>query len=555
MFQISLIIIERYFYMKQTTHAFKESEVNESRRGSQLSLYIRVLMHACLLISVHILVFWYFPMNGNKSGIGHYYCKDLYDSERCNNFEINFFLKGFYILYLAYLIFAALQIRYGFPSFKRHALPLMREVSTPSLFIFKVYRNAPFFIEIRTLLDWIFTGTSLNLYQWLKFEDIYAQLFINKCVQKSLDEKPLGDPIEKCEKCYMGIASLVLIIIVILAPLIIFSTLNPIIEFNQVTSAGITISILFDNRAFKIFSINTAEKINTINETEWMENNFNENSELTTTDIDIMQNISMPQFSDTVWDISPPSLEQLCEFVNSNSSLYSLKVDYKFSRKYPENNKKIEFDTINLIQDDIIAKFGKMVCENTLLGPVTAGYRKLDWDNNTTNNTMAIELPFAIKQLIRLPSNGNYLAPVIISQNLFDDTLILNYSDHPRGGYWTAKMRDKNGQNIGIRLFTISDRFSKITLNYSIITFYISIVFAVGTILKYISIGSGSNLNFTDMKKTSHLETLCAGVYVSRMIGDIPKEEELYYELIEILRSPEITKMLTGPSSIKPKTD
>ena len=116
-------------------------------------------------------------------------------------------------------------------------------------------------------------------------------------------------------------------------------------------------------------------------------------------------------------------------------------------------------------------------------------------------------------------------------------------------------MRDKNGQNIGIRLFTISDRFSKITLNYSIITFYISIVFAVGTILKYISIGSGSNLNFTDMKKTSHLETLCAGVYVSRMIGDIPKEEELYYELIEILRSPEITKMLTGPSSIKPKTD
>ena len=151
--------------MKQTTHAFKESEVNESRRGSQLSLYIRVLMHACLLISVHILVFWYFPMNGNKSGIGHYYCKDLYDSERCNNFEINFFLKGFYILYLAYLIFAALQIRYGFPSFKRHALPLMREVSTPSLFIFKVYRNAPFFIEIRTLLDWIFTGTSLNLYQ------------------------------------------------------------------------------------------------------------------------------------------------------------------------------------------------------------------------------------------------------------------------------------------------------------------------------------------------------------------------------------------------------
>ena len=59
------------------------------------------------------------------------------------------------------------------------------------------------------------------------------------------------------------------------------------------------------------------------------------------------------------------------------------------------------------------------------------------------------------------------------------------------------------------------------------------------------------NVIMTDMRITKDLQILCEGIYISRMIGRFNKEEELYFELIDILRSPEIIKMITGSSSVK----
>ena len=57
------------------------------------------------------------------------------------------------------------------------------------------------------------------------------------------------------------------------------------------------------------------------------------------------------------------------------------------------------------------------------------------------------------------------------------------------------------------------------------------------------------------MPNPDPLINLCRGIYLSRMSGDLYREEMLYYELIDILRSPEIMKMLTGTSSIKKKEE
>jgi hypothetical protein len=37
------------------------------------------------------------------------------------------------------------------------------------------------------------------------------------------------------------------------------------------------------------------------------------------------------------------------------------------------------------------------------------------------------------------------------------------------------------------------------------------------------------------------------------MTGDLVREEVLYYELMDIFRSPELIKMVTGSSSVKNK--
>ena len=36
-------------------------------------------------------------------------------------------------------------------------------------------------MELRSLLDWVCTDSTLSLFHWLKMEDIYANIYILKC--------------------------------------------------------------------------------------------------------------------------------------------------------------------------------------------------------------------------------------------------------------------------------------------------------------------------------------------------------------------------------------
>lgn len=42
------------------------------------------------------------------------------------------------------------------------------------------FMAVPFVFELRTLMDWIWTDTSMTLMDWLKMEDIFASVFLLK---------------------------------------------------------------------------------------------------------------------------------------------------------------------------------------------------------------------------------------------------------------------------------------------------------------------------------------------------------------------------------------
>lgn len=39
------------------------------------------------------------------------------------------------------------------------------------------YMLTPFLFELRTLMDWIWTDSSMPLFEWLKMEDIFASIY------------------------------------------------------------------------------------------------------------------------------------------------------------------------------------------------------------------------------------------------------------------------------------------------------------------------------------------------------------------------------------------
>ena len=80
-----------------------------------------------------------------------------------------FALRAIYLTKAISLALQAIQIRHGLP----HKSTLYRQFLTSSVskvnfLCFRLYRALPFLYELRCVLDWSCTTTSLTMYDWLK---------------------------------------------------------------------------------------------------------------------------------------------------------------------------------------------------------------------------------------------------------------------------------------------------------------------------------------------------------------------------------------------------
>lgn len=52
------------------------------------------------------------------------------------------------------------------------------------------FRLVPFLVELRAVMDWVWTDTTLSLSNWMCVEDIYANIFIIKCSRETEKVRP-----------------------------------------------------------------------------------------------------------------------------------------------------------------------------------------------------------------------------------------------------------------------------------------------------------------------------------------------------------------------------
>ena len=91
----------------------------------------------------------------------------------------------------------------------RHAFIFMRHVNTWGYLGLQVFCGLPFMYELRAVLDWSCTPTTLKLFDWLKLEDISTSLYFVTCDRKAREGRQLGDRQPRYMKfCQVGITSL-----------------------------------------------------------------------------------------------------------------------------------------------------------------------------------------------------------------------------------------------------------------------------------------------------------------------------------------------------------
>ncbi len=126
-----------------------------------------------------------------------------------------------------------------------------------------------------------------------------------------------------------------------------------------------------------------------------------------------------------------------------------------------------------------------------------------------------------------------------------NSSLIIDYSRSYFSFNILEESLTKSKKNNGILFVTFSDLVSQTTASYDVLGFYISFILVIGKVIRSIISGEETRIILTEMPEPESLITLCEGIKISRYRRDFKKEEYLYYVLIDLMRSPEIIKIIT----------
>ena len=264
---------------------------------------------------------------------------------------MNPFLLGFYLLYCVYFLISALQIRYGLPEFRKGNFAMtMSDTGFINKTMLQIYLAIPFILELKIISDWTFTRTSLDLFQWIKFEGVFTDLFIAKCTNKSYIAHPLGKPMVFLQKLLLGCCGLFILILLIAGPLLFFSNFNPYAKDNLVTGSSVRVLLeanITDDGEVKQYGLfNTKRYISLKPIDNKSYQKLSKYRLIRNLDRKYFQKVVLSKISDSTWDISPPGEEDIYERVSNGSKGQKLPVNikfiYSFTRPYPPGQQNVE---------------------------------------------------------------------------------------------------------------------------------------------------------------------------------------------------------------------
>ena len=533
----------------------------------QIEYFNKPLLHKYILqifsaVICHIFIFVYFPMKGNFNLVNTIWC---IEDEECNDFINNIYIVIFYILYLIYLFLSSIQIRLGYFDIKRKSL--FKQNTTLTNIIAKIFNAIPFLPNIRNTIDWTFTSTCLDLFQWNKFESIYDTIFDTYCDSEG-DEKPIGEKVGKKQKIIMGgLLSFVLVFILVI-PLVLFSSLNPTNEFNNLTGAKLNVDLTFtyENDVvlnYHLFENSRAKTINNmINDTDgtWESYEYDKSVQTRNFNKEQIQIVKFSETSDRNWDLAEPHINNLIDLLNiaKNKGLSNIDLNIltEFDRRLPAEAQTVSKSfTISIYDSSEDSREGinktlelKNAIENCK--PIRIEFEEGYYPPvRVTAGEEISEIEdekYIIEKPIRLGFQGCRLENKTNEEDI-EEKENIEEANYLRS-YFTFETKNKKDQWEGLEFHVFNDKISETTSGYSVLTFYLTFILVAGSYVQDFLASEPEKIMFTELPHPKPIVDLCEGIKISRYSYDFRKEEELFTILIDLMRSPDLLKKLTQSS-------
>ncbi|XP_069355100.1 piezo-type mechanosensitive ion channel component isoform X15 [Maniola hyperantus] len=507
------------------------------------ALYLRkfmlgkILFQYMLIIGVHIWMFFVLPFITERT--------------------FNTYLPPpmWYMVKCVYLLLSAYQIRCGYP---RRIIGnfLCKSYHFLNMICFRGFMAVPFLFELRTLMDWIWTDTSMTLMDWLKMEDIFASVFLLKCSRYVEDEfpQPRGAKKSTTSKYLLGGGVLAFVIAIIWFPLVFFAFGNSVGQPNPPTDVTVKIRI---GPFLPVYQMSAqSHNIDVYTEADYtqLSNQYVRDRTAQTFLSNYMYNdiavITINPNSTMKWMISPPELARLEREAISNASL-SVKFTYVVT--HPSNNAQNP-PTIENNREVPLDSFidGKPNPERkTLLEMLTDTAPSTAWLN------VNLLFPKFVKVFNKGTTKPAYQLMPPIAANEHDDAryyrdVQLRLEREGQNMYWRVREACQERDPLAsipmnncdmLVMYTFNDKLFPETLNFisggGIIGLYTTFVFLASRVLRGFFSGIYTKIMFDDLPNVDRVLQLCLDIYLVREALELSLEEDLFAKLVFLYRSPE----------------
>ncbi|XP_070500560.1 piezo-type mechanosensitive ion channel component isoform X4 [Chironomus tepperi] len=537
--QFFFIVIDRALYLRK-------------------NMFGKIIFQFFLIIGLHIWMFFVLPATTERS----------FNKSRPP--VIYYMIKCFYLLFSAY------QIRCGYPS-RILGNFLTKGFTMLNFAGFKVFMNIPFLMELRTLMDWVWTDTSMTLFDWLKMEDIFANIYQLKCSRQMESDLPAprGQKKGPVVKYLMGGGMIIGIITVIWFPLALFAFSNTVGEPNRPEDVSVSLRIGPYEPVYAMSA--QGADIFELKQNDW--DYFLKRYSKDKSAITFLSNyepsdvaaVKLGSNSSTIWNISPPDKERLLKDLYENKTLTTR---FKYNVKRKSHSK----ENPGAVDDEHTYDFK---------GNDTIGMqlRKMLEDTKTPLSTV---VPFMMPKFLKVKNNG-LLRPahqLIKGADSDDDeinfrNLTLKLYEEQLGDvvlampqlWWEVTescdefyYKDTSGNNLYadckkyMMMYMFCDKIFPSTISSiaagGIVGLYTTLIFVFSRMLRStIFSGASSKIMFEDLPYVDRVLQLCLDIYLVRESLEFTLEEDLFAKLIFLYRSPETMIKWTRPKKERNEDD
>ncbi|KAL8548446.1 hypothetical protein ACS0TY_007665 [Phlomoides rotata] len=439
-------------------------------------------------------------------------------------------LRAIYLTKAVSLAFQAMQIRDGVPyKSTLYRQFLTSEVSQVNFQGYRLYRALPFLYELRCVLDWSCTTTSLTMYDWLKLEDINASLYLVKCdnVLNRATRKQ-GEKQMKLTKFCNGICLFFVLICVIWAPMLMYSSGNPTNIANPINDASFQLDIKTAAGRLTLYQTTLCERLG------WDQLNSNANLDpdhnLDSYNVNDIQFVRCKDDASTLWLV--PEVVQR-QFVRSlNTSSMDMKFSWVLTRDRPKGKETVKYE--------------RSVDPSDLPKPSEV--------EGVLNGSLSSFRIFNIyPRFFRVTGSGE-IRPFEQEVNDVSADLVLHHGIYQWWSFHDIDSMDAYGSVslLGPMAVIVSEEtpqgFLGETLSkFSIWGLYITFVLAVGRFIRLQCSDLRMRIPYENLPSCDRLIAINEDIYAARAEGELGVEEVLYWTLVKIYRSPHMLLEYTKP--------